>query len=273
MRLIHTIVLSFLLCMPSAAQEMWNPEPILTTDSVLHLIAVELGTQETRVTFLLTSPSGSVESSPFTSIPAAAFASDEAAIRHPLLRNEQHGDSLILIFDALSQNTRLLDIEIPDGRRWVGIHSTLRALHLPTARPHFDEHAIVPDSIDAVLRANDLSAFLSSDAVYISIHRRLPLFRDYIAWKYHLTPHQVFLLQRSYEKRATSASFEEREKTLSPFPQKGERHPSLTGGTGSGASPRALSTLPRGPKPTRKELKRLSKFEQKMLQEQRRPNP
>jgi hypothetical protein len=239
---------------------MFQPRALLSAYDAEKLVAVELGEEETRVVI-----------HPLEwEIPAATYASDEADGHHALLRIEQQGEELVLVFEALPQTTRLLDIVFEGtSRRWMGIHSGARALQLPTLNPRFDESAVVSSDMEELLRVNALTDLLSSDSVYAAIIRQLPAFRDYVVWKWKLNAHQAFLLRKG-QKRPTpdpshqgGASSGLKEGGAQPLP-------SLRGGVGGGSSS-SLRTLPRAPKPTRKELRRFSKIEQKMLQERRSP--
>lgn len=239
---------------------MYQPRALLSAYDAEKLVAVELGEWETRV----------VAHALEWEVPAATFASDEAGRRYSLLRKEERGTDLVLVFRPLPQTTRLMDIVFEGTpRRWMGIHSGARSLQFPSIRPRFDEHATVPDTIQAILRANTLSDLLSSDSLYTAVYRQLPTFRNYIAWKYKLTAHQVFLLQRETERNrpASDAPRDGSEGPRSTSYQAGGR-PTPRGGVGG-----EPSSLPRAPKPTRRQLKRFSRFEQKMIQEQRRPQP
>ena len=250
-------LLLLLLCLPLSGQELWQPTPILTTDGTAQLVAVELGRSQTCLTFRCLRP---------WQPSADTYLSDERDRHHRLLRTEARGSDLLLYFDALPRATRLLDFEGGQGHRWVGLHSALRAVHFPTLRPRRDEHAILPDSIGDLLRANDLSELAASDSAYAAVQRQLPLFRDYIAWKWHLTPHQVFLLQRSHESYRPAASSARPAGTI-------QGDDSSAGTAVLPSRQEEIRSLPRAPKPSRRELKRFSRFEQKMLQEQRHPNP
>lgn len=252
-------ILLLLLCLSLSGQELWQPVPILTTDGTAQLVAVELGRSQTCLTFRRLQP---------WTPSAEAYLSDERGHRHRLLRTEERGSDLLLYFDALPQATRLLDFEGGEGHRWMGIHSALRTIHFPPVRPRMDEHANLPDSIQTLLRANDLTALATTDSAYAAIQRQLPIFRDYIVWKWHLTPHQAFLLQRSQERHSPA--------TASPPNHRGAEIRNESAPTQANRLPahaEEIRSLPRAPKPSRRELKRFSRFEQKMLQEQRHPNP
>ena len=240
--------------------QMFQPRALLSAYDAEKLVAVELGEGETRVVI-----------HPLEwEIPAATYASDEADGHHALLRIEQQGEELVLVFEALPQTTRLLDIVFEGtSRRWMGIHSGARALQLPTLNPRFDESAVVSSDMEEILRVNALTELLSSDSVYAAISRQLPAFRDYVVWKWKLNAHQAFLLRKGQKRptpdpsRQGGASSGLKEGGAQPLP-------SLKRGVGGGSSS-SLRTLPRAPKPTRKELRRFSKIEQKMLQERLSP--
>lgn len=270
---------SLLLCLPAAAQQptrMWQPATILEEGVAAHVAAVETDAGATRVTLVL--PQGST-----LALPASTIASDEDDRRHQLLRVDgaQPGNAvtatdssrtIVLIFEPLPRPTRLFDIVLSPGQRWMGIHSGVRTLRLPASRPQFDGDAELPDSVADVLRANALTQLLDDDSLRATVQGRLPLFHDYVAWKWHLTPHAVFLLSRAHDR-------------IAPEP---EQPPTTKAAT---AEPRPLlRTLPRAPQPRRNIFQRifggksqpstsgktprrtshpLSPFEQKMLQERR----
>ena len=241
--------------------QMYQPRALLSAYDAEKLVAVEFGEGETRV-----------EIHPLEwEIPAATYASDEADVHYALLRAEQHGENLVLVFEALPQTTRLLDIVFEGTpRRWMGIHSGARGLQFPTLKPRFDESATVPADIEEILRVNALSDLLSSDSIYTAISCQLPAFRDYVVWKWKLNAHQAFLLRRGQNRPTPDPSRDGGERLRTASFQAGGR-PSLTGGVGGGSSSSSLRTLPRAPKPTRKERRRFSKIEQKMLQERLSP--
>lgn len=267
------IILLLLICSTLLAQ-MTIPSPIsiLSTEASLDLISVELGRGQTRIC---------LSSAQQLVFPQTAYLSDETDQHHPLQRVVAQGDTVILFFDPIPQVTRVFDMILDESHRLMGIHSSLRILHFPSSRPQFDEHAIVADSIRAIISANDLSSLsflknplgsstpanLSSEETVLT-PQRLALYCDYIVWKWHFTPHQAYLLQQSIQRNRTV-----------PASSTSTSHDALvTGGsTSSTSSPPAahpnkdvlLRTLPRAPKPTRRERKRFSRFEQKMLQEQR----
>ncbi|MBP5771673.1 MAG: hypothetical protein J6W75_09975 [Bacteroidaceae bacterium] len=246
---------------------MWQPKAILETDGgTAHLKTVELKTTETLVTFEASS------SSSVFPILSTAYASDEADIHHPLLRHEEKGTTITLVFEALPQTTRLFDIVADSSHRWMGIHSSIHTLQLPHARPRFDAEATLPDSIEQILQDNALADWFNTGSPNTAIRRQLSLFQDYVVWKWHLSPHAAFLLQRSHE-QATM-----------PITETPSHETTLHTET------RQLPPLPMAPRPktpllrrlfkrkekptapaekTSKRTRPLSRFEQKMLQEKR----
>lgn len=252
---------------PPVTRRMWQPQAIAQMGTTQRIAAVELATLETRITLI--SPQG------HDILPTeAAYASDEADCHYPLLRVEHHDSTLVLVFRALPQDTRLLDIVADQNHRWMGVHSAVHGLRLPRIRPLFNPDAVLSDSVEAVLHANALASELASDSAYAVLAPRLQMFRDYVAWKWHLTPHAVYLLQRLHEHPADHRS----------------AACTSTDTTVVGTPSRPLPSLPHGPrarKPnffqrlfgTKKENTRkkeatgksrprpLSRFEQKMLQE------
>ena len=271
----------FLLTLASAlwadSMQMWQPRPILSTVPTLHVTAVTLGEEETVVVLGAQPPISSHLSSLIPHLSSAACASDEADHHYPLLRTAQTDSTLTLVFSALPQDTRLLDVVIDSTHRWMGIHSGIRALRLPAAHPQFDADATVPDSINDIIQANTLEEMLTDDTLYAFVRQQLPLFRDYVAWKWKLAPHEAFLLQREHEHLEQMRNGQTASGTHDPA----QPHDSVP-------LPPIRRQLPHGPKPPRPNLlqrlfghkeegtppnskrpRPVSHFEQKMLQEMR----
>ena len=230
-----------------------SPTAIRPTDGTLQLIAVEPGGSETRIR---------LHASPGWAASPSAYLSDEADRRHLLLRSESEGDVMLLTFEALPKATRVFDLVLDGQHRLMGIHSAVRGLRLSASHPRYDERAATPDSILAIIRAAASAASVSGSAPLTP--QALALYRDYVAWKWHLTPHEVFLLQR--ELRPAPAPFCQGGEASGRKPGGSAQPTPLPDGRGSRVG---LSSLPRAPKPTRRERKRFSRFEQKMLQEHR----
>lgn len=237
---------------------MWQPIPILSTVPARPITAVTLGEEETIIMFS-THSSLNLQLSSLNS----AYASDEDDRHYSLLRTAQTDSTLTLVFSALPQNTRLLDVVLDSTHRWMGVHSGIRNLRLPATHPQFNAEASVSDSIETILRANVLEDILTDDSTYTAMKRQLPLFRDYVAWKWKLTPHEVFLLQREHERLELLRNGQSAANTNHTE----QTHDSVT-------NLPIRKHLPHGPKPPRPNLfqrifrpRPISRFEQKMLQE------
>lgn len=243
---------------------MVQPEAIVSTGDAA-IVAVELAREETRVRLQCLS-----EVAPWTP-PPTAYLSDETRGRHALRRAVVEDRELVLAFEPVPASTRVFDLIADDAHRWLGVHSGVRALHFPATRPQFDEDAKIADSIAKIIHENALVEQLADADFYASVKTRLPLLRDYIAWKWKLTPHEVFVLAREMNQNGASPN-------------------SSPAGNGSHTATRSLSSLPAAPKEQGGLLSRLfkkkgtapppsaaveprkvrplSRFEQKMLQEQ-----
>ena len=252
----------FLATLPALAQravQMWQPTAILATGGCGTVTQVEFSETETSVTLDCS----------IVQVPVTTYASDEYDHHYSLLRTEQRDNATVLVFSALPITTRLFDLCMSRSCRWMGLHSAVRGMRLPVAHPTFDDSAAVPDSITEVLAVNALSDLLISDSAYLAVKDQLPLFRDYVVWKWHLSPHAAYLLQRSHEWVVQ----QDPQTTAAPIKEK---------------SHIVLRSLPRAPQPRRNLFQRLfghkeevpsatskssqhsrpiSRFEQKMLQE------
>jgi hypothetical protein len=250
--------------------QMWQPSAILSTVPTLHITAVTLGEEETVIVL---HPRGLL-----TGVPETAYLSDEADRHYPLLRAEPTDTTLTLIFKALPQDTRLLDVMLDDSRRWMGVHSGIRNLRLPAAHPQFDADATLPDSTAAIVQASTLEDILADDSIYAAVKRQLPLFRDYVVWKWKLTPHAAYLLHRAHEHLALMRQASPGVASLadpSPPPRDSAANAPFRKQLPHGPKPRQPNLLQRlfGRKtkaaPANSHPRPISRFEQKMLQEMR----
>ena len=144
--------------------------------------------------------------------------------------------------------------------------------------PRYDDHAIITDSIASFLHVVSLEGLLADDSLYASVKTRLPLYRNYVAWKWKLTPHEAFLLRRMQERSPQSissgqantpsqrsvSSLPTQQFTQVSRPKRGNFFQRLFGRfkkKEDTTSPASAATQQK-PRP-------LSRFEQKMLQESR----
>ena len=130
---------------------------------------------------------------------------------------------------------------------------------------------------DAERKLCRLEEMLTDDTLYAFVRQQLPLFRDYVAWKWKLAPHEAFLLQREHEHLEQMRNGQTASGTHDPA----QPHDSVP-------LPPIRRQLPHGPKPPRPNLlqrlfghkeegtppnskrpRPVSHFEQKMLQEMR----
>lgn len=233
---------------------MFQPEPIISSGGAGRITAVELAPTETRVRL------HSEGDSAAWMIPQTAYLSDEQDRHHPLLRLEAEDKDVILVFEALPTATRVFDLVGDEHHRWMGVHSGVRSLHLPSVRPLFHADAEISDSIGRIIRENSFKEELSNDSVYAAMANRLPQLRDYIVWKWKLTAHEAFILRREQERPLPEAAKSAATAVTSTTPH--------TRTFVNSRMPQPRQTFfqrlfsPRKPRP-------LSRFEQKMLQENR----
>ena len=245
---------------------MFQPEAIIATGGGGDIVAVELGQTETRV-HLLRDVNG--EAWP---VPMTTYLSDEVDKHHALLRFDAQDEDFVLVFDALPTTTRVFDLIGDERHRWMGVHSGVRSLHIPKVRPVYNAEAEIPDSIGKIIRENSLTETLSDDSVYATMSSCLPLLRDYVVWKWKLTPHEAFVLRREQE-RPMPIMTEMATTTIQPpttyartfinsrmpQPRQSFFQRLFSKKKKDEASPATMTHKPRS----------LSRFEQKMLQESR----
>ena len=173
---------------------MFQPEAIIETGGGGSITAVELGQTETHLRL----HDGGSEA--MWSIPSTAFLSDESDRHYALLRINRRDESLDLVFEPLPKTTRIFDLIGDERHRWMGVHSGIRSLHIPTVRPVFNTETEIPDSIDRIIQVNSLTEELSNDSIYMAMKSSLPRFRDYVVWKWKLSPHEAYILRREHER-------------------------------------------------------------------------
>ena len=173
---------------------MFQPKAIIATGGGGDIVAVELGQTETRVHLQRDMNDDAWQ------VPLTTYLSDEADMHHALLRFEAQDEKFVLVFDALPTTTRVFDLIGDERHRWMGVHSGVRSLHIPRVRPVYNAEAEIPDSIGEIIRENSLTETLRNDSVYATMSSCLPLLRDYVVWKWKLTPHEAFVLRRELER-------------------------------------------------------------------------
>lgn len=250
---------------------MFQPEAIFETGSGGSLAAVESSRDETSIRVHFPS-----EAAILWDVPPTAYLSDEADVHHPLLRSEASGKDWLLVFEALPTTTRVFDLIGDNAHRWIGIHSGIRSIHFPSVRPQLDENARIDDSIDKIIRDYSFEEVLRDDSLYAIAKARLPELRNYVVWKWKLSAHEAFVLRRNQE-RYQPASPSPAASTLS------HHELSATPRYVPAAPPKRKNFFQRlfGSSKKKKEKEKeqeaatttkprpLSRFEQKMLQENR----
>lgn len=232
---------------------MFQPRAIVATGGGGEIVAVEFGQVETRVR--LHQDAGS---SVTWNVPLSAYLSDEDDNHHALQRVDIEDGDVVLAFAPLPPTTRIFDMVGDRRHRWLGVHSAVRSLTIPYVRPKYDENAKIADSIEKIIEENSLEAELGNDSVYLALHSQLPQLRDYVVWKWALSPHEAFVLRQKQERPmpTISASSGTSSRTSS----------SPSGNTRTFVNSRMpqprKSLFHRRPRP-------LSRFEQKTLQESR----
>ena len=176
---------------------MFQPEVIVETGGDEQIVSVELGQTETRLHL----HHGNNDAT--WTIPPTAYLSDETDRHHTLIRIDRQDEDIMLVFEPLPMTTRIFDLVGDEQHRWMGVHSGVRSLQIPNVRPEFNGDAEIPDSIERIIRSNSLTEQLSDDSIYMALKNRLPLFRDYVAWKWKLTPHEAYVLRRAHERPMT----------------------------------------------------------------------
>lgn len=244
-----------------------RPEAIVATADA-PVVAVELRSEATLVRI----GRDSLQTVPWQ-VPPTAFLSDEADVHHKLLSSTSDAEGCVMLFEPLPPTTRVFDLVADASHRWLGIHSSMRRITFPATRAKYDKDAKIAHSIDSVIRQNSLQELLDDAGFYERVKSRLPLLRDYIAWKWRLSAHEVFVLAKAHQRDGAASAL-----------------PTAVGGP----TVRSLDALPEAPKASRRQRQReerarrqranpppsaavkprkvrsLSRFEQKMLQEMRR---
>ncbi|MBR0272905.1 MAG: hypothetical protein IJQ59_02290 [Bacteroidaceae bacterium] len=245
------------------ALTLFQPEALLETRGGGRIVSVEMARQETRVR---------LHHEDSLTLPAGTYLSDEADRHYALQRIEREGGDRVYIFNPIPTTTRIFDI-IAERQRWMGVHSAIRSVRFPVVRQKYDDSAVIPDSINQLIHDVSLEAFLDDEEWYHAVKSRLPLYRDYVAWKWQLSPHAVFLLRRLQERipqtvaSSISPISSKSSATFIPYsePQRPRRRNFFQ--RLFGRSKR--TELPVSPDVPQQKPRPLSRFEQKMLQESR----
>jgi len=241
---------------------MFQPEAIVQTSEGT-VVAVETEQAETRVRLRFASADGR------WAVPSTILLSDETDGHHALRSSRTEGADLILTFDALPPTTRVFDIVGDEHHRWMGVHSAARTMNFAQVRPKFDGNAKIAHSIDSIIHECGLVKALEDDSVFARLQPDLPRLRDYIVWKWKLSPHEAFLLARTHQTRTETETLKRTvtaTRSLDELPSapKSRRHSSRGRKVKEKEAPPppSAAVLPRKVRP-------LSRFEQKMLQERK----
>ena len=231
---------------------IFQPEAIVKTGEGGQIVTVELGQTETRVILRQD------QTREKWIVPSTAYLSDEADHHHDLQSIDMRDGELVLTFQPLPSSTRVFDLEGDSHHRWIGVHSGVRTIDFPTVLPKYDESSKIADFIEGIIRVNSLEKELGNDSLYLAIHDRLPLLRDYVVWKWKLSPHEAFVLRQKQE-RPLPVAVSTRAKVSAPSTR---------------SSDSRVVVNNRMPKPRKSLFRRLnprplSRFEQKTLQETR----
>ena len=247
---------------------MFKPEAIVQTGDGT-VVAVEMEQTETRVRLHFTSTADR------WTVPSTAILSDESDRHHALLSSRTEGSDLILTFEALPPTTRVFDIVGDERHRWMGVHSATRTMSFAHVRPKFDENAKIAHSIDSIINACGLTGTLSDDSALVRLQPNLPRLRDYIVWKWKLSPHEAFLLARSHQaKTGTIMITKTGTKTITGTTTRSlDELPSAPRSKRNSSGRKKVKEKKSTPPPSAAVLPRkvrpLSRFEQKMLQERK----
>lgn len=245
---------------------MFQPKAILQTSDGDSIVSVEMSHHETRIC---------VHHHDSLTLPLSTYLSDEADHHYALRRIEEGAPDRIYVFDPIPTTTRIFDMIVDHRHRWMGVHSAIRAIRFPAVRLRYDESAIIPDSIDRIVHDISLEDLLDDDVRYHAVKARLPLYRDYVSWKWKLSPNAIFLLRRLQEKAPQTSSATrqggvqgpQQTSAISPFtePQRPRRKNFFQ--RLFSRSKRKKEQAPSAP--SQQKPRPLSRFEQKMLQESR----
>ena len=244
---------------------MFQPEAIVQTGEGT-VVAVETEQTETRVSLRFTTAADSWP------VPTTMFLSDEADGHHALRSSHVEDSILVLTFEALPPTTRVFDIIGDNLHRWMGVHSATRAMSFAHVRPRFDENAKITHSIDSIIYECGLIRTLEDDSAFARLQPNLPRLRDYIVWKWKLSPHEAFILARRHQEISEAKTLATTKTKTSirsldelPMAPKSKRR--------SSGRAKAKTQEPVSPPPSAAVLPRkirpLSRFEQKMLQERK----
>ena len=245
------------------AMTMFQPEALLETKGCGRIVSVEMARQETRIR---------MQREDSLTLPIGSYLSDEADRRYPLLRIEREDSDRVYVFAPIPTTTRIFDV-IAAHHRWMGVHSAIRSVRFPVVRQKYDDSAVIPDSIHQLIHDVSMETFLDDEEWYHAVKARLPLYRDYVAWKWQLSPHAVFLLRRLQERTSQTAASSispiptQSSATFIPYsePQRPRRRNFFQ--RLFGRSRRKETPAP--PAAPQQKTRPLSRFEQKMLQESR----
>lgn len=174
---------------------MFQPKPIVATGGGGEIVAVEFGQTETRVRLHQDAGRSMV-----WNVPMSAYLSDETDRHYALQRVDIQDSDLVIAFAPLPPVTRVFDLVGDSRHRWLGVHSGVRALTIPSVRPKYDENAKIADSIEEIIKEYSLETELGNDSVYLALRSQLPQLRDYVAWKWKLSPHEAFVLRQKQER-------------------------------------------------------------------------
>lgn len=278
------LLLLFLHVGPLRAQQpvtLFDPTPLLEVSGGLHVSSVELRPEATSVGFRVSA----ADAGSFRLSSSIALC-DEEGRRHPCLHADGialnapvpvPADSVLafrLTFDALPLHTRLFDIvedTLAHTRRWMGLHSGVRTMRFPAVRAHLMAEGQVRPEAQRLIDQFGVSALFASsvaDSVFASYEAQLTAYRDYMAWKWSLSPHELYHLMFRPAAAPPVAG-------TAPPASSG---PSLRGST-TARTLGPTSTQKREAAPSRgnffsrlfgkRKTKPMSPFEHKMLQEQR----
>ena len=245
---------------------MFQPKAILQTSDGDSIVSVEMSHHETRIC---------VHHHDSLTLPLSTYLSDEADRHYALRHIEESTPDRVYVFDSIPTTTRIFDIIVDHRHRWMGVHSAIRAIRFPAVRLRYDESAIIPDSIDRIVHDISLEDLLDDNVWYHAMKACLPLYRDYVSWKWKLPPNAIFLLRRLQEKapqtssatRHSEVQSPQQTSVISPFtePQRPRRKnffQRLFSRSKRKKEQTPSATSQQKPRP-------LSRFEQKMLQESR----
>ena len=281
----------FLHVLPLHGQQavtMWKPVPVLEVSHGVHVTSVELSPEQTSVGFSVSR----AEAVSFRLAPSISLSDEEGkayacrqatgiALGTDVAVPADSALTFTLAFDALPQQTRLFDIVegVAAGRCWMGVHSSLRTIRFPSVRARMMAEGEISPQAQELIDRFGVSALLGvgvPDSVFTHYELQLAAFRDYMAWKWHLSPHELYHLMYRSEARPAA-------RKVTAQPQQRAGHGVTTGthtagngqGNGRGSVPAATQDdPPRGNFFSRlfgrkKKAQPMSAFEQKMLQEQR----